>query len=44
MAASRGIILRGAGLEELAVPFLALALLSAGMLGLALIKFKTDLE
>ena len=44
MAAARGITLRGAGLEELAVPFLALALLSAGMLGLALIKFKSDLE
>jgi ABC-2 type transport system permease protein len=44
MAAARGIALKGAGLEELALPFLALFLLSAGMLGLALIKFKTDLE
>ena len=44
MAAARGIALKGAGLEELAVPFLALAILSAGMLGLALLKFKTDLE
>lgn len=44
MAASRGIILKGADLRELAVPFLALALLSAGMLALALKKFKTDLE
>jgi ABC-2 type transport system permease protein len=44
MAASRGIILKGADLRELAVPFLALGLLSAGMLALALIKFKTDLE
>lgn len=44
MAASRGIILKGADLRELAVPFLALGLLSAGMLALALKKFKTDLE
>ncbi len=44
MAAARGIALKGAGLEELAVPFLALGLLSAIMLGLALLKFKTDLE
>ena len=44
MAAARGITLKGADLGELAVPFLALGLLSAGMLTLALIKFKTDLE
>ncbi|MBU2573531.1 MAG: ABC transporter permease [Elusimicrobia bacterium] len=44
MAAARGIILKGADLGELAVPFLALGLLSAGMLALALKKFKTDLE
>lgn len=44
MAAARGIILKGADLRELAVPFLALALLSAGMLALAIRKFKTDLE
>jgi ABC-2 type transport system permease protein len=44
MAAARGIILKGADLRELAVPFLALGLLSAGMLALALKKFKTDLE
>ncbi|HBA62214.1 MAG TPA: ABC transporter permease [Elusimicrobia bacterium] len=44
MAAARGITLKGADLGELAVPFLALGLLSAGMLALALIKFKTDLE
>ncbi len=44
MAAARGIILKGADLGELAVPFLALAILSAGMLALALKKFKTDLE
>ncbi len=44
MAAARGITLKGADLEELAVPFLALGLLSAGMLALALKKFKTDLE
>ena len=44
MAAARGITLKGADLGELAVPFLALGLLSAGMLALALVKFKTDLE
>jgi ABC-2 type transport system permease protein len=44
MAAARGITLKGADLGELAVPFLALGLLSAGMLALALKKFKTDLE
>jgi ABC-2 type transport system permease protein len=44
VAAARGIILKGATLRELAVPFLALGLLSAGMLALALKKFKTDLE
>jgi len=44
MAAARGITLKGADLGELAVPFLALGLLSAGMLALALAKFKTDLE
>ncbi|HBB67936.1 MAG: multidrug ABC transporter permease [Elusimicrobia bacterium GWA2_56_46] len=44
MAAARGITLKGADLVELAVPFLALGLLSAGMLALALKKFKTDLE
>jgi ABC-2 type transport system permease protein len=44
MAAARGIALKGAGLGELAVPFLALGSLSAGMLALALKKFKTDLE
>ena len=44
MAAARGITLKGADLAELAVPFLALGLLSAGMLALALFKFKTDLE
>jgi ABC-2 type transport system permease protein len=44
MAAARGITLKGADLGELAVPFLALLLLSAGMLALALRKFKTDLE
>ena len=44
MAAVRGITLKGADLGELAVPFLALGLLSAAMLALALKKFKTDLE
>jgi len=44
MAAARGIALKGADLGELAGPFLALTLLSSGMLALALIKFKTDLE
>ena len=44
MAAARGITLKGADLGELAVPFLALGLLSAGMLALAIKKFKTDLE
>ena len=44
MAAARGITLKGADLRELAVPFLALGLLSVGMLALALKKFKTDLE
>ena len=44
MAAARGITLKGADLAELAVPFLALGLLSAGMLALAIKKFKTDLE
>lgn len=44
MEAARGIFLKGAGLRELAVPFLALALLSAALLALALKKFKTDLE
>ncbi|MCX5786522.1 MAG: ABC transporter permease [Elusimicrobia bacterium] len=44
MAAARGITLKGADIGELAVPFLALALLSMGMLALALKKFKTDLE
>jgi len=44
MAAARGTTLKGADLGELAVPFLALGLLSAGMLLLALKKFKTDLE
>ena len=44
MAAARGITLKGADLRELAVPFLALGLLSAGMLILAVVKFKTDLE
>ena len=44
MAAARGIIIKGADIRELAVPFLALGLLSAGMLALALKKFKTDLE
>jgi ABC-2 type transport system permease protein len=44
MASARGIILKGADLGELAVPFLALGLLSAGMLALALKKFKKDLE
>jgi ABC-2 type transport system permease protein len=44
MAAARGITLKGANLGELAVPFLALGLLSVGMLALALKKFKTDLE
>ncbi len=44
MAAARGITLKGAGLHELAVPFLGLGLLSLGMLTLAMVKFKTDLE
>ena len=44
MVAARGIALKGADLRELAMPFLALGLLSAGMLALALKKFKTDLE
>lgn len=44
MAAARGITLKGADLGELAVPFLALGLLSFGMLALAIRKFKTDLE
>lgn len=44
MEAARGIFLKGAGLRELAVPFLALAVLSALLLTLALKKFKTDLE
>lgn len=44
MVAARGIFLKGADLGELAVPFLALALLSAALLALALKKFKTDLE
>jgi len=44
MAAARGITLKGADLGELAAPFLALGLLSAGMLALAIKKFKTDLE
>ncbi|MBI4350675.1 MAG: ABC transporter permease [Elusimicrobia bacterium] len=44
MAAARGITLKGADLAELAVPFLALGLLSAAMLALAIKKFKTDLE
>ncbi len=44
MEAARGIYLKGAGLRELAVPFLALTVLSALMLTLALRKFKTDLE
>jgi ABC-2 type transport system permease protein len=44
MEASRGIFLKGAGLRELSGPFLALGLLSALLLGLALKKFKTDLE
>ncbi|HAH31405.1 MAG TPA: ABC transporter permease [Elusimicrobia bacterium] len=44
MVAARGITLKGANLAELAVPFLALFFLSAGMLMLALKKFKTDLE
>ena len=44
MEAARGIFLKGAGLQELALPFLALALLSALLLALALKKFKTDLE
>jgi len=44
MAAIRGITLKGAGLAELSVPFLALGVLSALMLGLAVLKFKTDLE
>jgi len=44
MAAARGITLKGADLRELGVPFLALGLLSAGMLILAVVKFKTDLE
>ncbi len=44
MAAARGIYLKGAGLRELAVPFLALTALSLLLLALALKKFKTDLE
>jgi ABC-2 type transport system permease protein len=44
MEAARGIFLKGAGIGELAVPFLALAALSAALLTLALKKFKTDLE
>ncbi len=44
MAAVRGITLKGADLSELSEPFLALGLLAAGMLALALKKFKTDLE
>ncbi|HOX22477.1 MAG TPA: ABC transporter permease [Elusimicrobiales bacterium] len=44
MAAARGITLKGADLSELAVPFMALCLLSVAMLALALKKFKTDLE
>lgn len=44
MEAARGIYLKGAGLRELAVPFLALTALSLLLLALALKKFKTDLE
>ena len=44
MAAARGITLKGANLQELAVPFLALGLLSLVMLALAIKKFKTDME
>ncbi len=44
MEAARGLFLKGAGAAELAVPMLALAALSLLLLGLALKKFKTDLE
>lgn len=44
MVAARGIFLKGSGLEELAVPLAALAVLSLLLLALALKKFKTDLE
>ncbi len=44
MEAVRGIFLRGAGLRELAVPFLALGALSFALVTLALKSFKTDLE
>ncbi|NLH39900.1 MAG: ABC transporter permease [Elusimicrobia bacterium] len=44
MEAVRGIFLKGAGLRELALPFLALLALSAALLALALKKFKTDME
>lgn len=44
MEAARGIFLKGAGIGELAGPFLALGALSSLLLGLALKKFKTDLE
>jgi ABC-2 type transport system permease protein len=44
MEAARGIFLKGATMQELAVPLLALAALSAALLALALKKFKTDLE
>jgi ABC-2 type transport system permease protein len=39
----RGVFLKGTGIGALAVPFLALALLAAVVLGLAILRFRRDL-
>lgn len=44
MVISRGIFLKGSGFADLIVPFAALLLLDALLVGLAVKKFKTDLE
>lgn len=44
MIVSRGLFLKGAGLEALAVPLLAISLIACVMAGNAIRKFKMDLE
>ncbi|MDD5656793.1 MAG: ABC transporter permease [Elusimicrobia bacterium] len=44
MEVSRGLFIKGAGLRELAPPLAMLALIAGAFMGLAVRKFKTDLE